>query len=47
LLVARIDALRDAVRQVRARASFQIDAWLVLSDHMHCLWTLPSRGHDR
>src|SRR5213594_78748 len=27
LLVARIDALRDAVRQVRARAPFHIDAW--------------------
>src|SRR5207245_4988833 len=40
LLVARIDALRDAVRQVRARAPFHIDAWVVLPDHMHCLWTL-------
>ena len=27
LLVAQIDALRDAVRQVRARAPFHIDAW--------------------
>jgi putative transposase len=41
LLVARIDALRDAVRQVRTRAPFHIDAWVVLPDHMHCLWTLP------
>ena len=41
LLVERIDALRDAVRQVRARAPFHIDAWVVLPDHMHCLWTLP------
>jgi len=41
LLVARIDALRDAVRQARARAPFHIDAWVVLPDHMHCLWTLP------
>ncbi|HWX30983.1 MAG TPA: hypothetical protein VNZ53_26540 [Steroidobacteraceae bacterium] len=41
LLVARSDALRDAVRQVRARAPFHIDAWVVLPDHMHCLWTLP------
>jgi len=30
LLVARIDALRDAVRQVRARPPFHIDAWVVL-----------------
>jgi hypothetical protein len=41
LLVANIDALRDSVRRVRARAPFQIDAWVVLPDHMHCLWTLP------
>jgi putative transposase len=41
LLVARIDALRDVVRQARARASFHTDAWVVLPDHMHCLWTLP------
>ena len=35
LLVSRIDALRDAVRQMRARAPFHIDAWVVLPDHMH------------
>ena len=38
LLVSRIDALRAAVRQVRARAPFHIDAWVVLPGHMHCLW---------
>jgi putative transposase len=46
LLVARIDALRQAVRQVRARAPFHIDAWVVLPDHMHCLWTLPQGDAD-
>ena len=46
LLVARIDALRDAVRQTRARAPFHIDAWVVLPDHMHCLWTLPDGDAD-
>ncbi len=35
LLVANIDALRDAVRRVRARTPFHIDAWVVLPDHMH------------
>ncbi len=44
LLVARIDALRGAVRQVRARAPFHIDAWVVLPDHMHCLWTPAFAG---
>ena len=46
LLVARIDALREAVRQARARAPFHIDAWVVLPDHMHCLWTLPEGDAD-
>jgi len=46
LLVVQIDALRDAVRRVRARASFEIDAWVVLPDHMHCLWTLPENDAD-
>jgi putative transposase len=34
-------ALGDAVRRVRARSPFHIDAWVVLTDHMHCLGTLP------
>ena len=42
LLVTQIQALRDAVRQVRLRAPFRTDAWVVLPDHMHCLWTLPA-----
>ena len=46
LLVRHIDALRAAVRRVRARAKFQIDAWVVLPDHMHCLWTLPHGDAD-
>jgi putative transposase len=41
LLVVEIDALRGAVRATRACHPFHIDAWVVLPDHMHCLWTLP------
>lgn len=46
LLVARIDVLRDAVRQTQSRAPFTIDAWVVLPDHMHCIWTLPAGDAD-
>ncbi|MBV9757749.1 MAG: transposase [Alphaproteobacteria bacterium] len=46
LLVAQIEALRAAVRSVRARSPFHIDAWVVLPDHMHCLWTLPDGDAD-
>ncbi len=41
LLVTRLDALRAAVRRVRLRMPFHIDAWVVLPDHMHTVWTLP------
>jgi putative transposase len=46
LLVTEIDALRAAVRDVRRRSPFRVDAWVVLPDHMHCLWTLPDGDSD-
>jgi len=46
VLVAEIEALRAAVRATRARHPFHIDAWVVLPDHMHCLWTLPPDDRD-
>jgi len=41
LLVAEIERLREAVRRVKRRYPFEIVAWVVLPDHLHCLWTLP------
>jgi putative transposase len=41
LLVAQVDALHEAVRGVRRQFPFRIDAWVVLPDHLHSLWTLP------
>jgi putative transposase len=46
LLVTHIDALREAVRKVREQSPFYIDAWVVLPDHMDCLWTLPGADSD-
>ncbi len=46
LLVRHIDLLRDTVRATRSRHPFQIDAWVVLPDHMHCVWTLPDGDAD-
>jgi putative transposase len=40
-LVEHVEALRQAVRVTRAERPFRIDAWVVLPDHMHCVWTLP------
>ena len=46
LLTDHIEALRAAVRRTRARHPFHIDAWVVLPDHMHCVWTLPPGDAD-
>jgi putative transposase len=46
LLVAGIEVLRAAVRNTRAQAPFHIEAWVVLPDHMHCIWTLPPGDDD-
>lgn len=41
LLTEHIGALRETVARVRTLMPFHIDGWVVLPDHMHCLWTLP------
>ena len=46
LLVERIDLLREAVRAVKRRRSFRIEAWVVLPDHLHAIWTLPPGDTD-
>lgn len=46
LLVRRIDLLRECVARVKSRHPFRIDAWVVLPEHMHCIWTLPAGDAD-
>jgi putative transposase len=46
LLVHHVDSLREAVRKVRQDLPFHIDAWAVLSDHLHAVWTLPAGDDD-
>lgn len=41
-----IEALRAAVRDARHSQPFTIDAWVVLPDHMHAVWTLPPGDSD-
>jgi len=45
-LVRQVDALREAVRATRRERPFHIDAWVVLPDHLHCIWTLPPGDDD-
>lgn len=42
LLVREIAALRAAVRTTMADRPFSIDAWVVVPDHIHAVWTLPA-----
>ena len=46
LLVAQVGLLRDAIRKVKLAKPFHIDAWVILPDHMHCVWTLPGGDDD-
>ena len=38
--------LRDAIITFRNRHPFTIDAWVLLPDHLHCVWTLPEGDAD-
>jgi putative transposase len=46
LLVDYIDLLRQAFRYVRRRHPFDIEAIVVLPDHLHAIWTLPEGDAD-
>ena len=43
---AMVEVLRDAFRNVRKSRPFEIDAMVVMPDHLHCLWTSPSGDSD-
>lgn len=40
------EALRAAITSVRRAHSFIIDGWVLLPDHLHCMWTLPPGDTD-
>src|SRR5436189_4086868 len=46
LLTKEIAALREATRRTRQRHPFRIDAFVVLPDHIHTVWTLPPGDAD-
>jgi putative transposase len=45
-LIRDIQCLREAFRLARRKRPFEIDAVVVLPDHMHCIWTLPPGDMD-
>jgi putative transposase len=46
LLVDRIDALKQAFRRTRQDHPFAMPAFVVMPEHLHCLWKLPTGDDD-
>jgi len=46
LLTENIDNLRELFKAARRRRPFTIEAIVILPDHLHCIWTLPSGDAD-
>lgn len=41
-----ISLLREAFADVMSRHPFTVDAFVLLADHLHCIWTLPEDDSD-
>ncbi len=41
-----VAALRAAFAEVRAKHPFEVEAAVILPDHLHCIWTLPPNDSD-
>jgi putative transposase len=46
ILTRHIDALRTSVEKVKQKHPFEIVAWVVLPDHLHAVWTMPTGDCD-
>ena len=38
--------MREAIKAIQTTRPFQIDAWVLLPEHLHCIWTLPEGDDD-
>jgi putative transposase len=41
-----VDLIRESMRYVKQRHPFTIEAFVLLPEHIHCIWTLPQDDHD-
>jgi len=46
LLVDHIDSLRESIAKTRHKYPFEINAFVVLPNHLHAIWTLPPGDAD-
>jgi len=38
--------LKKVIMEVQSTHPFNIDAWVLLPEHLHCIWTLPEGDTD-
>ena len=41
-----VDLLRSAIKEVMQKHPFKINAFVLLPDHLHCIWSLPQQDSD-
>jgi len=46
LLMEENKLLLASIRKVQKKRPFAMRGWVVLPDHLHCIWTLPKGDHD-
>jgi len=46
LLTENLGQLREALKAARRRRPFTLEAIVILPDHLHRLWNLPSRDEE-
>jgi len=46
LLTENIDHLREVFKTAHRRRPFTVEAIVILPDHLHCIWTLPTGDAD-
>jgi putative transposase len=39
-------ALRNAIEDTRKLLPFTVEAWVLLPEHLHCIWSLPEGDED-
>jgi putative transposase len=44
--IDNINLLRDIIKTIKSKHPFVIDAFVLLPDHLHCIWTLPAKETD-
>jgi putative transposase len=38
--------LKEVISKIALNHPFTVDAWVLLPDHLHCIWTLPKEDSD-